>query len=672
MQGASLNALLPAMLREHAAEGGVFGLSGQHVYRGETDLDLSLDWGGRRIATPFGAAAGPHTQMAQNLVQAFVAGGRMLELKTVQVRDDLDIPRPCIDAPNLAYNVEWSQELSLQDSLREYVTAWVLLHVIEAEGLLGPPPGSDFYAACFDLSVGYDWAGLTSPTVQAWLNGMRDASNTIDALLEDLPPAYRRFRQLAVDPHIGRSVTLSTFHGCPKDEIERMARHLLEDHGLDVTIKLNPTLIGYARTRAILYERLGYEDIRLDPAAFTGDLELAEAVALAERLRAAARAQGRRFAVKFSNTLVVDNHRGRLPEPQMYLSGRPLHALALQAAAEFREQIGWDFPVSFCAGIDRHNAAATVAAGLSPVTACTDLLGRGSYARLRGYIDQLRTAMRLHDTTTLDDFVRRSGELEAGDPAEPATARIHRANLTAVLGTPRYAADQQRAPKKTATPLGCLDCLSCHICEQLCPNGALFHLTPGARSPKQMGLRWQAGGWTPVATGEPWQLTQKQQIAVLDDFCNACGHCETHCPRMGHPAGVKPHFYLSADRFAARAPADGCLLETPHCLRGRFGGEDYWLEGPDAAGRLSYTSPRVRLRLGPNGDLWETPEARGALAEGYIEDLQPLYLLQALWDGLQQDPAGHGRALIRAAAEARSLDSANPSPPWPEAPSQCM
>jgi putative selenate reductase len=34
--------------------------------------------------------------VAQNLVLSDIAGGRILELKTVQVNDRLKIPRPCI------------------------------------------------------------------------------------------------------------------------------------------------------------------------------------------------------------------------------------------------------------------------------------------------------------------------------------------------------------------------------------------------------------------------------------------------------------------------------------------------------------------------------------------------------------------------------------------------
>ena len=69
----------------------------------------------RSIETPFGPAAGPNTQLAQNIVAAYVAGARFFELKTVQKMDGAElaacINRPCILAEDECYNCEWSTEL---------------------------------------------------------------------------------------------------------------------------------------------------------------------------------------------------------------------------------------------------------------------------------------------------------------------------------------------------------------------------------------------------------------------------------------------------------------------------------------------------------------------------------------------------------------------------------
>ena len=90
---------------------------------------------GRRVPTPYGPAAGPHAQLAQNVALAWLGGARIIELKTVQIRDDLVIPRPCIDMQTVGYNVEWSQELKLEQSLEEYVKASLLVRMLaEAAG----------------------------------------------------------------------------------------------------------------------------------------------------------------------------------------------------------------------------------------------------------------------------------------------------------------------------------------------------------------------------------------------------------------------------------------------------------------------------------------------------------------------------------------------------------
>ena len=94
------------------------------------DLFATATSPGRYLATPIGPGAGPHTQLAQNIVAAWLCGGRFIELKTVQIMDTLEIPRPCIDMADEGYNVEWSQELRLDESRREYVKAWVLIHAL--------------------------------------------------------------------------------------------------------------------------------------------------------------------------------------------------------------------------------------------------------------------------------------------------------------------------------------------------------------------------------------------------------------------------------------------------------------------------------------------------------------------------------------------------------------
>src|SRR6188768_2970145 len=113
-------------MRELEAGGAVLDLSPAKFVRGPGAQNWSVAMHGARAATALGPAAGPHTQLAQNIVLAFLGGSRIFELKTVQIMDELAIPRPCIDMRTVGFNVEWSQELKLEQSLEEYVKASML------------------------------------------------------------------------------------------------------------------------------------------------------------------------------------------------------------------------------------------------------------------------------------------------------------------------------------------------------------------------------------------------------------------------------------------------------------------------------------------------------------------------------------------------------------------
>ena len=122
--------LVTRLHREPEVQGSVFGLPQRRWYQPDrAGPDLSVTFYGRRAGTPVGPAAGPHTQMAQNMLLSYAAGGRILELKTVQANDRLTIPRPCIDMANVGYNVEWSQELSIDESACEYVAGAMLIEM---------------------------------------------------------------------------------------------------------------------------------------------------------------------------------------------------------------------------------------------------------------------------------------------------------------------------------------------------------------------------------------------------------------------------------------------------------------------------------------------------------------------------------------------------------------
>ncbi|KAB2956180.1 MAG: glutamate synthase, partial [Thermoanaerobaculia bacterium] len=401
-------ALVRRAFRELEERRAVFDLPLDKGFFGEPDLDLSVAHHGCAASSPFGPAAGPHSQLAQNIVLAWLAGGRIVEWKTVQVNDTLTLPRPCIDAHNVGYNVEWSQELTLDESREEYVKAAMLIELLAASGRL--PFVTGFERVVYDLSVGYDLAGISGERVSAFIAGLTDATSTVERLRRELPLELGALRDLPFSTALSSTLTLSTFHGCPPEEIERIVRHLQERHRLHCTVKLNPVLLGPEETRRLLHDALGYHEIRVPEGAFARDTSWAQMTDFVGRLGDAAAVLGLGFGVKFSNTLIVENHRDFFPasEREMYLSGPPLHVLAAALVARFRAGFGDRFPISFAAGIDRGNFAEAVGLGLAPVTVCTDLLKPGGYARGRGYLSALAGRMRAAGARSVDEWVIRS------------------------------------------------------------------------------------------------------------------------------------------------------------------------------------------------------------------------------------------------------------------------
>ncbi len=419
---------------------------------------------GQTLAAPLGVAAGPHTQLSHNIVAAWLCGARFIELKTVQVLDDIHVARPCIDSADETYNCEWSQELSLDESFSEYLHAWVIVHAL-AHRLGLPSPGT-----IFNMSVGYDLAGIQSAKVQRFLHRMRDASAELPAVVDAVAGVYPAVRDVPIPSRISGLITLSTMHGCPPAEIERIATYLLTDLGVDTWVKLNPTLLGPARLRGILNERMGY-GIDVPDAAFEHDPGFDDAMTMVEHLRDVAGKADRSFGIKLSNTLEVVNHRPVFPssEKMMYLSGRALHPLTLTLAHRVTERLDGTIPLSFCGGADAFNFPRLVADGLGPVTTCTDLLKPGGYARLAQYVDRLHAEMSTLEVTSLDEYIQRT----SGEPQGTSSARCARRNLAdhaeRVVCERHLRSRSRPLVFKGTRQLGAFDCIAAP-CQEACPT----------------------------------------------------------------------------------------------------------------------------------------------------------------------------------------------------------
>ena len=559
-----LEDLLRRMLTEHARTGAIYDLEAREIWRGPSaGFDLSVLNHGGRTATGLGPAAGPHAQLAQNIALAWLGGARILELKTVQVLDRLEIPRPCIDAQNVGFNVEWSQELTLDESLAEYAAGWILIHV--AADLLGLP--LEARATQLEVSVGYSLDGIRSDAVRTWLHRLRRARPLIEAARASLPAELRaRIAHVEVPDEPYDCVTLSTFHGCPADEIEKIALHLLAEHDAHVVVKMNPTILGRERVEELVRGTLGYDELRVHRPAFDGDITFEAAVGMMARLEGEAAKRGRTVGAKFTNTLVVENHKSFFPrdQKQMYLSGAPLHVLAIQAAARFAEATSGRFGTSFSGGIDRTNFVDTLACGFVPVTTCTDLLRPGGYARLPKYLKELEARMETAGVRDVASFVR--AQAGGGLDLKRAALRNLLAYAERVTADPRYAAAKnQKIPRRIGSHLALFDCIACDKCVAVCPNDANFALEIGEGTFEAPELVVR-GGHVVAESAPALGVKRKRQFANYADFCNDCGNCDVFCPEEGGPYKVKPRFFGSRATFDADSQ-DGFLVEKD--ARGR-------------------------------------------------------------------------------------------------------
>jgi NADPH-dependent glutamate synthase beta subunit-like oxidoreductase len=356
---------------------------------------------GTVLDTPFGVAAGPHTQMAQNIIVAWLVGARFIELKTVQTLDELDVNKPCIDLEDEGYNVEWSQELKVYQSFDEYLRAWVLIHALHKKlGFPGDAPGM-----VFNMSVGYNLEGILKPNVQWYLDTMNDASEYLGPYVDIVADRYPEVRDVEIPAQISNTMTLSTMHGCPPEEIEQITTYLLNERGLHTSVKCNPTLLGKERVRRIINDELGFADIAVPDEAFGHDLKYVDAVPMFHNLKRIARSKNLTFGLKLSNTLEVENHRTEFPDDDMmYMSGRALHAVTTNLALRLSEEFRGDLLLSFAGGADAFNVTNLLRSGMTTITVCSDLLKTGGYLRMPQYLEELTNALDKSEACDLKDF----------------------------------------------------------------------------------------------------------------------------------------------------------------------------------------------------------------------------------------------------------------------------
>lgn len=376
--------LLHWIRTEHDEKGTVFGVHRPYTARPQQNLTLF----GRNLETPIGPAAGPNSQLAQNIVASYYAGSRFFELKTVQIMDGAELAacvnKPCIKADDECYNCEWSTELYVPQAQEEYIKAWFLLSFLAKEYGLGSMTGFQF-----NISVGYDLAGIQSEKINTFLENMKDAgqTETFRECREVLLSHAAEFKHMTVEdiekisPYICNSATISTLHGCPPQEIESIANYLLTEKKMHTFIKCNPTLLGYEFARETL-DQMGYDYVAFGRFHFDDDLQYQDAVPMLQRLMALSQSLGLEFGVKITNTFPVDVKAGELPSEEMYMSGKSLYPLSIALAAKLSREFDGKLRIAYSGGADAFNIRRIVGAGVWPVTVATTILKPGGYQRL--------------------------------------------------------------------------------------------------------------------------------------------------------------------------------------------------------------------------------------------------------------------------------------------------
>ena len=441
----------------------------------------------RGFRSPLGPAAGPHTQLAGNIVAAFIAGADHFELKTVQIMegDALGIKKPCIDTSYEVFNIEWSTELTVQEAMEEYIKAYIINYVLAVEYGLADPRQLHYI-----MSVGYDLAGITSPKITKFMDGLQNASDTmifkeaIDALIS-MEKDFEHITREDIDNipgNISDTVTLSTMHGCKKEEITSIASYLMKERGLNTYVKLNPTLLGKGAIEA-KFNKLGYQELTLEEGVFEQDMVLEEAEILIRELMEIGRETQLIFGVKLTNTLPVKNPHRSLEGEAVYMSGPALFPITLSVAGLLADRFGNELPISYSGGADEKNIERLVACGFYPVTVSSVLLKPGGYGHLTKMNQQLD-----HLSTSDDILVSTQGIHSMLDDET-------------LLTSYQYKSNKVFERKDDYSNL----CAACHNCVDTCPNRA-----------------------------NERRIVEGQAVVIhYENLCNECGNCSAFCIK-GH------------------------------------------------------------------------------------------------------------------------------------------
>ncbi|MFA9375302.1 MAG: 4Fe-4S dicluster domain-containing protein [Lachnotalea sp.] len=466
-----------------------------------------------------GPAAGPHTQLAGNIIAGYGAGASHFELKTVQIMEGeaLGIVKPCIYSWQEVYNTEWSTELTVNQAAEEYIKAYILLKILIKEFQLGNENGFHFI-----MSVGYNLAGILSKKIDDFIENMKNASETsewkkdISYLLENIG----LFEHVTEDyieslsPSITNTIALSTMHGCRSEEIQSIAQYLIEEKELNTYIKLNPTLLGKEQIQTIL-DGMGYTHITYENKSFEMDINFSDAVEMIQYLQGIAKQKGKAFGVKLTNTFQVNITKSELAGETMYLSGAALYPISIAVAAKLEEEFKGTLPISYSGGADVNNIKDILNTGIYPVTVSSILLKTGGYKNIT----------KMNEQADREGFVKKEIlDVEA----------LNALAIKAVSQSEYFSKERKSFAKSTDYSILCA---KCNNCVDVCPN----------RANKKV------------------MLENKPVVIHYDSLCNECGNCSFACIAGHIPYLEKLTVFNDRESFDS-SENEGFLVEEQNTL----------------------------------------------------------------------------------------------------------
>lgn len=456
-----LKQLLQIILSEHKTQKSIFGIPEELFFVPAKNNPFSLNMFNQHLDSPLGVAAGPHSQMAQNIVGAWLSGARYIELKTVQTLDELDVAKPCIDMQDEGYNCEWSQELKIKQSFDEYLNAWIIIHILHHKFGFNNGIGT-----IFNMSVGYNLEGIMKPNVQWFFEKMNNCQKELDAKIIEIKDIYPEIKSINISNKISDNITLSTMHGCPADEIESIASYLLSKKKLHTFVKLNPTLLGPEMLRNILNKTSNFKT-NVPDIAFEHDLKYPDAINIIRSLQKTAKEHNLQFGLKLTNTLESVNNKNVFGSDvdMMYMSGRALHPLSVNLANKLQKDLNGEIPFSFSAGADAFNISDILSCGFKTVTVCSDILKPGGYMRLNQYFEEINKHFSTNASTNIEEFVKNTASTKDLVNAAAKNLEVY---AQKVLTSKKYKREYIISPDiKTKRELNYFDCIAAP-CKDTC------------------------------------------------------------------------------------------------------------------------------------------------------------------------------------------------------------